>query len=68
MCHFISIYSQGKALSFSLLVLQRSVRVVVSTEAGVWLQIDVRARMALLDPSVKEVSLKSELVPRRSGG
>lgn len=33
-----------------------SVKVVVSTEAGVWPQIDVHAHMALLDPSVKEIT------------
>lgn len=33
-----------------------SVKVAVSTEAGVWRQIDVRALTALLDPSVKEIT------------
>ena len=32
-----------------------SVKVAVSTEGGVWPQIGVLARTALLDPSVKEV-------------
>ena len=44
-----------KALSFSLLTFQLSVKVAVSMEAGVWLRIDVPAHTALLDPSVKEV-------------
>lgn len=43
------------AHGFSLLVLQLSVKVAVSMEAGVWPQIDVPALTALLDPSVKEV-------------
>ena len=47
--------TQVKFLSFSLLILQLSVKVAVLTEAGAWPQIDVRALTALLDPNVKEV-------------
>lgn len=47
--------SKCSILRLSLLILQLSVKVAVSTEGGVWPQIGVPAHMALLDPSVKEV-------------
>lgn len=51
--------TQVKFLSFSLLILQLSVKVAVLTEAGVWPRIDVHVLMDLLDPSVKEVIFKN---------
>lgn len=39
-----------------------SVKVAVSMEAGVWLQIDALALMALLDPSVKEITGRAHVL------
>jgi hypothetical protein len=44
------------------------VKVAVSMEEGAWPQIDVRAPMALLDPSVKEVRVFKSFVERHSSG
>lgn len=40
-----------------------SVKVAVSTEGGVWPQIDVHALMALRDPSVKEITEQARVLP-----
>lgn len=39
-----------------------SVRVAVSTEGGAWPQIGVHAHMALLDPSVKEITEQARVL------
>ncbi|KAL0601037.1 Myosin regulatory light chain 10, partial [Plecturocebus cupreus] len=46
----------GKPYLAEISVLSLFVKVAVSTEEGVWLQIDVHALTALLDPSVKEIA------------